>query len=90
MKIEKAYLIGTHAYSFRSGEPAEIIGVKLVTPSSDLKCRLCYEIEFSDGHKDFVVVKDDRYKIVKLSDLVDSPNKMSISDMKKLTKNYER
>lgn len=83
MKTEKAYIIGTHPYSFRSGEPAEIIGVKLVTPSSDIKCRLCYEIEFSDGFKDSIAVEDaSNYTIVQFSDLVDEHLGESLAEEK--------
>ena len=71
MKTEKAYLIGTHPYSYRPGEPAEIIGTKIVKPIGDLEqnWRLCYEIKFSDGQIDYHPVRDkSNYKIIKLSD----------------------
>lgn len=93
MKTEKAYLIGTHAYSFRSGEPAEIIGIKLVESAPGLKLlkwRLCYEIEFSDGQRDYQPIKDEsNYKIVKLSDLLDEDVSESLKDMPSETKMYE-
>ena len=60
-----AYLIGTHKYSFRYNEPAEIIGVKFVCPGENYAERLCYLIKYSDGFLDYVVVEDRKnYKIV--------------------------
>ena len=55
MKIEKAFLIGQHPYSFRAGERAEIIGTKIVQPEK-LEARLCFEVLFDDGTIDFIPV----------------------------------
>ena len=55
--IKKAYLVGTHRYSFRAGEPAEILGVMFVTPPEN-EIRACYHIRFDDGRDDFVPLSE--------------------------------
>jgi hypothetical protein len=68
MKEQKAFLIGIHPYSFREGEPAEIIGVSFCTPDG-LEERLCYKIRYNDGKEDFVAVSDTKnYKIINETD----------------------
>lgn len=57
MKHEKVFLVGIHRYSFRAGEPAEIIGLKMATPDNMLP-RLCYQIQFGDGAIDYVACSD--------------------------------
>lgn len=54
---QKAYLVGTHRYSFRAGQPAEIIGVQFVTPMHAAP-RPCYHIQFEDGQQDFVALSE--------------------------------
>jgi hypothetical protein len=54
---QKCYLVGVHRYSFRAGEPAEIIGVKFAKPTG-YEWRLAYEVEFIDGIRDFVAFSD--------------------------------
>jgi hypothetical protein len=66
LKTELAYLIGTHLYSFRPGEPARIVGVSIVTPPPTMAASStdvfvgdplpCFEREFLDGKHDFVPV----------------------------------
>ena len=75
MKVEKIYITGTHPDAFRAGEPAEIIGVKMCTPSSDslidtYKRRICYHILFSDGQEDYVPITDKCWEISTFSDLI--------------------
>ena len=55
---EKVYLVGTHHYCFRAGEPAEVIGVIMGKPSADAEPRLAYEVEYSDGITDLVPVSE--------------------------------
>jgi hypothetical protein len=69
METDKAYYVGTHRYSFKSGDPAEIVGVKMVTPELEEQ-RLCYHIRWSDGCEDFVPVSDNTYKIIGFNDIV--------------------
>ena len=70
MKREKVYLVGTHRYSFRAGEPAEIIGVEMTTPKQLLP-RLSYHIRFSDYVEDWVAIDDgDYYKIITFTDII--------------------
>jgi hypothetical protein len=56
-QTQKAFLIGTHSNSFRPGEPAKIIGVVFVTPDG-FPARVCYEVLYKDGRKDFVALSD--------------------------------
>jgi hypothetical protein len=61
---QRAFLVGTHGYSFRPGEPAEILGVVFVTPKG-LHTRPCFEIRFADGKKDLVPLFDkENFKII--------------------------
>jgi hypothetical protein len=70
MTRDKAYLVGVHRYSFRSGKPAEIIGVEMVTPENE-KPRLCYHIMWSDKVEDWIAVEDSvNYKIVTFEDIL--------------------
>ena len=55
--VEKAFLVGTHDYSFRPGVPAEITGVLWVKPDG-LDLRICYAIRFADGYEDYVPMAD--------------------------------
>lgn len=54
---QKAFLVGTHRYTFRAGKPAEIIGIVFATPLGH-KTRPVYRIRFSDGHTDCVPLSD--------------------------------
>lgn len=71
MKIEKAYIVGIHHYCFRSGQPAEIVGVVIGTPGG-LEPRLAYKVLYSDGVEDYVVVADIdvNYKIITFWDII--------------------
>ena len=57
MKTRQAYLVGAHRRSFRQGEAALIIGVKLIQPPNLIE-RPCYEILFDDGTFDFIPISD--------------------------------
>lgn len=57
MTVEPAVFIGTHAYSYRRGEPAEILRVVIVTPDG-LAPRACYHVRFSDGVEDYTPISD--------------------------------
>jgi len=52
MKTESAYVIGTHPYSFRKGEMAIILGLKIITPDEGPP-RPCFHIMFDDGQEDY-------------------------------------
>jgi len=70
MTRDKAYLVGVHRYSFKSGKPAEIIGVEMVTPENG-KPRLCYHIMWSDKVEDWIAVEDSaNYKIISFEDIL--------------------
>ena len=70
-KKEKVYLVGTHHYCFREGEPSEIIGVKMGQPDKKAKPRLVYEVEYSDGMIDEVCVSEIgiNYKIISFDEI---------------------
>lgn len=83
MKAEKLYLIGIHMHSFRVGAPAEIVGVKMCTPTAPtfpfgsvpvpLLARACYHIRFDDGKEDYVPIKevdDGRYELMTLKEIL--------------------
>ena len=70
MRVEQAYIIGQHGFSFKPGEKALIVGVKIVTPIGK-KARVCYEALFDDGTIDCIPVSDfenDNYIICKKVD----------------------
>ena len=54
---QKAFLVGTHRYSLQAGKPAEILGVKFVTPRG-LQPRACYHVRFEDGEEDLVPLSE--------------------------------
>ncbi len=56
-KVVDLYLKNIHPYGFRSGNWAKIVGVKLVTPDSN-ESRICYEILYPDGVKDYTAMSD--------------------------------
>ena len=64
MLIREAYYIGTSVHSFRSGEPAKIIGVKTFY-REDLHPVVCFNIVYGDGKEDWCPVSDfDNYKLL--------------------------
>lgn len=73
MKIEKAYIVGTHHYCFRAGEPSEIVGVVISTPDKS-EPRLAYKVLYSDGAEDFIAVSDVgvNYEIISWWDIIKS------------------
>ncbi|GEM_PF-4464522 len=48
---------GTHSYSFRSGEWAEIIGTQMRKPVN-LPERPVYIVEYEDGFIDYIAISD--------------------------------
>jgi len=70
--IEKAYLVGTHHYCFRAGTPSEIIKVVVGTPDKKSSPRICYEVEYSDGIKDYVPISEVgiNYEIITFKDII--------------------
>ena len=64
MKTEKTYYVGTHRYSFRSGKPAEILGVVFGETESGEQ-RACYHVRYDDGVEDYSPLCDsDNFVIV--------------------------
>jgi len=63
MQLMAAKIRGTHKYSFRVGDWANIIGVKIGTPKG-LEPRPCFLIEFADGQIDSIPIHDlENYQI---------------------------
>ena len=62
-KTMKAKIRGTHPYSFRPGEWAQITGVRMVTPDG-LHERAVFQVEYDDGFIDGIAIEDsDNYEI---------------------------
>ena len=72
MKNEDVYLVATNKNLFRAGIPAKIIKVVMVTQGNELSPRLCYQVRFSDGKKDWVPISDwgNSYKIITFSEIL--------------------
>lgn len=70
MKREKVYLIDHNTHGFRLFQPAEIIGVEMVTPKG-LEPRLCYHLQWSDSKEDWKPINEGNYKILTFTDLID-------------------
>lgn len=70
-KMEKVYVVGTHHYCFRAGEPSLIVGVKMGKPDEKSEPRLVYEVEYSDGAKDQICASEvgNIYKILTFADI---------------------
>lgn len=65
MIVKEVYLVGVHRYCFRAGEPARVVGVKMITPIDNKgiidipqEPRVCYHIKFEDGQEDYVAKSD--------------------------------
>lgn len=76
---DKAYIIGTNIHSFRVGQPAEIVGVEMITPDftnfPDAKMvpRLCYNAVWADSVEDWIAVSDvENYKIVPFAEILEA------------------
>lgn len=68
MNKKHARIKGTNPYSFRPGEWALIIGVKVSTPEG-LKPRAGFEVIYSDGFIDDIAISDtDNYEIAAMPD----------------------
>lgn len=67
---DEAYLVGIHRYSYKSGKPARIIGVDIITPEKG-KPRPCYHIEWADKTEDWMPIEDNvNYKIIGFEDIL--------------------
>ena len=70
MKIERVYLIGVSINSFRYGDPAKILGIKMITLNGSTP-RLCYHIEYEDDLEDYVPITEVSEGIYKISTLLE-------------------
>lgn len=58
------YYVGTHHYSYRSGEPARIVGVKTFYSNGKPE-RVCFHVVYADGKDDWCPVSDiQSYKLL--------------------------
>lgn len=61
--LEDAYYVGTNAHSYRSLEPARIVGIKTVYTEN--RVSVCFHIVFADGKDDWCPVSDyENYKVL--------------------------
>ena len=58
MKTEKAYYVRTHRYTFRSGEPAEILGIEMVQPKEGDTFRSCFKVRYAAGKEDYTPISE--------------------------------
>lgn len=77
MKVNDFFIVGVHRYTFRAGEIAQVIGVKMVTPSNGIEYepRLSYQIRFPDGIIDYVPFTDvdaGNWELVTIEDLINN------------------
>lgn len=67
---KNAFYVGIHPYSFRAGTPAEIIGVKMITPAYGDQ-RACFHCRYEDGKEDFHPISDiSSYRIISKEEFV--------------------
>ena len=57
-EVAVAFCKENNPYVFRSGEYAEVVGVRMVKPDG-LDWRLCYLVRFEDGEQDLWPVHDE-------------------------------
>jgi hypothetical protein len=60
MNYETAIYTPTHPYQFRCGQPAEIVGVYVVTPEGK-PARACFKLRWPDGFEDLSPIEDDDF-----------------------------
>ncbi|MEK7102763.1 MAG: hypothetical protein AAB870_00250 [Patescibacteria group bacterium] len=66
---QKAFLVGTHRYSFQAGKYAEILGVRFVAPEG-LESRACYHVRFENGQEDDIAISDSiNFEIISEADV---------------------
>lgn len=60
MKLHKCFYRSDHPYAFRSGDTAEVIGIKFVEPDgpsgNHLPGRPCFEVRYEDGTIDYTPI----------------------------------
>lgn len=56
--IKKCYLFSKNVNNYRSVDNREIVGLRMVKPSEELEKRLCYDVEFEDGERDYIPVSE--------------------------------
>ena len=59
MRISLAWCKGEHFASYRYGEWAEIVGVRMVQPDDDSPWRPCFVVRFKDGTEDHWPIYED-------------------------------
>lgn len=76
MKTEKLYIYGTHPSTFRQYEPAEVIGMKMLTPDTCFGCppkfpRPIIVVQHSDGTVDEIALSEveSNYEFTTLSEM---------------------
>jgi len=66
----KVYYVGINNNSFRSNEPAKIIGIYNVKPKG-LEERPCYKIKYADNKIDYCPIEDySNYRIISGNNII--------------------
>lgn len=92
MITEKAYIVGVGLNNFRTGTPAEIIGVQIVKPGSSnvvLPFRPCYHAEWSDGVRDYIPISSVErgdHKIITFAEVINKSWETKKEDEEKWVK----
>ena len=70
MQTQRAYLVGTHRYSYLAGTPGEVLGLVILTPKEGEDPRPCYHVRYPEGKEDYVAIVDSQhYEIISETDL---------------------
>lgn len=67
MKIKNVWYRGHERYGFHGREPAEILGLRMITPDKS-PARLCLYVKYANGDEDFVPL-DEAMKMGYISDV---------------------
>ena len=84
MDTKRAYIAGIHRYTFRAGEPAEILDTVFIQPdflsaeameikiaNCDEEWCVCFRVRFMDDVEDYIPLSDlQHYKIISVDEIV--------------------
>ena len=66
MEVKDVFITGVHPSTFRCGEVAKIIGLKMAKPNEKLQSRLAYQVEFKDGVVDYWPLEEVSHGVYKI------------------------
>lgn len=58
MHVQPALIAGIHPHTFRSGQPAHVVGIAIVRPDETAAARPCFVVAFPDGQTDYFPISD--------------------------------